>query len=190
MLAWFQSHHRFRHENAVVYVALNNPDLQASQLALHAFAYEDASSIAMGDGSEIENPASNTAPKRPSAIPSNFAVAKFHLKHEGEGSRRHKRQSIWDPVKSGSFGENIVEDHYKYEGCRKVGMMIFFVFIMLPEGMQMTILDTLIPTLVGSVVYGNVQLYSTKKQMWLLPAVDVGAILFCIFFVWLYFKNR
>ena len=164
---------RFRHENAIVYVALNNPELEASQLALEAFSFTDTSSVAMGDGREVNNP----------AVPQQ---SKFQLNHEGTG----KRRSIWDPIKDSELDKDIVEDEYTYRGCRKVGLMVFAIFIILPEGMQMTIMDTLIPTLVGSIVYGNVQLYSAKKQAWMLPAVDLGGILFLVFVVWLYFKNR
>jgi hypothetical protein len=90
------------------------------------------------------------------------------------GSRRLKRQTIWDPIKKGEFGNDVVEDTYKYQGCRKVGMIVFTIFLMLPEGTQMTILDTVIPTLIGSIVYGNVKVYQTKKQAWMLPAMDLA----------------
>ncbi|GMH92953.1 hypothetical protein TL16_g12498 [Triparma laevis f. inornata] len=178
---WFA---RFFHENAIVYVAENHPELQASELALRAFTFDYESGSKLKDG----------------AAPSdgNFSLnrnkSKKNLKAgrnaKAKGSRRQKRQTIWDPIKKGEFGNDIVEDTYKYEGCRKVGMIAFTIFLMLPESAQMTILDTVIPTLIGSIVYGNIQVYQTKKQAWMLPAMDMGGIAFLIFLGWAYFKRR
>ncbi|GMI02572.1 hypothetical protein TrST_g13777 [Triparma strigata] len=173
---WFA---RFFNENAIVYVAENHPELEASELAMRAFTFQYENESKLKDGAAPEN----------SSFVLNRAKTKRDLR-SNKGSRRQKRQTIWDPIKKGEFGNDVVEDTYKYQGCRKVGMIAFTIFLMLPEGTQMTILDTVIPTLIGSIVYGNVKVYQTKKQAWMLPAMDLAGIGFIIFLGWAYFKRR
>ena len=76
---------------------------------------------------------------------------------------------------------------YTSKGCAKFGLCFFAGFILLPEWVQVGLLDVIFPTAVGSFVYGNYQLY--KLREWSPFTVDLG-LLAIIFGIVFYIRNR
>eukprot|EP00520_Triparma_pacifica_P008937 CAMPEP_0118666010 /NCGR_PEP_ID=MMETSP0785-20121206/18966_1 /TAXON_ID=91992 /ORGANISM="Bolidomonas pacifica, Strain CCMP 1866" /LENGTH=4927 /DNA_ID=CAMNT_0006560251 /DNA_START=40 /DNA_END=14819 /DNA_ORIENTATION=- len=147
-------------ENATVYVAQNHPELDASELVLEAFAHSEAGGAKASDVAVV-------------------------LREEGRGKGRpsrkegrRKRQSIWNPGVVGKSADNSSslgkstsfmleeadESAFEYKGIRKVGVFIFYGFVMMPSAVQDLVLDFLIPLLSGTVVYGNVLIYEAKAD--------------------------
>lgn len=76
---------------------------------------------------------------------------------------------------------------YTSKGCAKFGLYFFAAFILLPDWIQVSLLDVIVPTAIGSVVYGNYQLYMMRE--WSPFTIDLG-ILVIICSIVAYVKHK
>ena len=148
----------FMPDNAAVHVAMAHPELDASKLVLSRDSH-----IKRGNGeSDFDDSFDNP------------------MHAGGRGLQRSQTQKqVIDKVSKKRM--------YYNKGCNKCGLVTFSWFLMLPEFVQLAILDIVIPTAIGSIIYGNYQLYKIRE--WSPYTVDVGVILL-IGGVYFYFRQR
>ncbi|GMH95715.1 hypothetical protein TrVE_jg5792 [Triparma verrucosa] len=145
----------FMPENASVYVAMNHPELDASNLVLsRGRAAQD----------DVE--------------------AHYDARHEAAMSPKSRRQGLKGFKMNTGIAVTKVKAlrMYTSKGLSKFGLFFFAAFVLLPEFVQVSILDVVIPTAIGSFVYGNYQLY--KLREWSPFTLDLVLILLIGGTVW------
>ena len=125
----------FMPENAAVYVAMNHRELQASKLVLSRS--RPGEDWAGGEDGWGEGEA---AGKR------------------GPNGRKMKRMTT-----ARAATKVRALKMYTSKGCAKFGLMFFAAFVLLPDFVQVSLLDVIVPTAIGSIVYGNYQLYKMRE---------------------------
>lgn len=124
----------FMPENAAVYVAMNHGELQASKLVM---------SRGRKDSADEEEA--------------------WDVKLEEKGVRGPKGKKLKKMTTARAATKVRALKMYTSKGLAKFGLCFFAAFVLLPEWIQVSLLDVVVPTAVGSVVYGNYQLYKLRE---------------------------
>jgi len=147
----------FMPENAAIYVAMNHPELEASTLVLSR-------------GKKSQEEANEAISER---------KENAGKKRGGFGLTRMNTGLAASKVKALKM--------YTSKGCVKLGLCTFAWFVLMPEFVQESLFDIIVPTAWGSFVYGNYQLY--KLREWSPFTVNIALILVIVGTV-TYFKHR
>ncbi|GMI33160.1 hypothetical protein TrRE_jg4887, partial [Triparma retinervis] len=168
-------------ENATVYVAQNHPELEASQLVIEAFASAVESKKITQDTKRLREGEEGRVAKQIGPMKREGGA------DLGRSKSTKARRSIWNPglvsrerIDSTSFMlEEVDENDFKYKGLRKIGVILFYTFVMMPSAVQDFLMDFVIPLLSGSVVYGNVLIYESRSEQGnnLPGLIEIGLIL-------------
>ena len=152
----------FMPDSAAVHVAMNHPELDAAKLVLSRDSKEREGNKYLGER-EVEEGANSP----------------MHGRRGGGLDRSATQKNLMKKVSKSK--------EYYNKGCNKFGLTLFAVFLLMPEFVQLSILDVVIPTAIGSFVYGNYQLYKIRE--WSPYTLNLGLVVFVCGTIW-YFRYR